>query len=87
MKNYNITFSRRSSTVELVSILFAVCALLFARLNKSIFAAIKTAWRWLFAPKTYFASDGEEGVTVNGLQFIGINLIAAAVCVLLSVSL
>ena len=86
MKNYNITFSRRSSTVELVSILFAVCALLFARLNKSTFAAIKSAWRWLFAPKTYFASDG-EGITVNGLQFIGINLIAAVVFLLLSVSL
>lgn len=86
MKNYNITFSRRSSTVELVSILFAVCALLFARLNKSTFAAVKSAWRWLFAPKTYFASDG-DGVTVNGLQFICINLIAAAVFLLLSISL
>ena len=86
MKNYNITFSRRSSTVELVSILFAVCALLFARLNKSTFAAIKAAWQWLFKPKTYFASDG-EGITVTGLQFIGINLIAAAVFLLLSVSL
>ena len=86
MKNYNITFSRRTSTVELVSILFAVCALLFVRLNKSIFAAIKSAWRWLFVPKTYFAGDG-DGVTVNGLQFICINLIAAAVFLLLSVSL
>ena len=86
MKNYNITFSRRSSTVELVSILFAVCALLFARLNKSTFAAIKAAWQWLFKPETYFASDG-EGITVNGLQIIGINLIAAAVFMLLSVSL
>lgn len=86
MKNYNITFSRRSSTADLVSILFAVCALLFARLNKSTFAAIKAAWQWLFKPKTYFASDG-EGITVNGLQFIGINLIAAAVFLLLSVSL
>lgn len=86
MNNYNITFSRRTSTAELVSVLFAVCALLFARLNKSIFAATKKAWSWLFAPKTYFASDG-DGVTVTGLQFIGINLIAAAVCVLLSVSL
>lgn len=86
MDNYNITFSRRTSTAALVSVLFALCAILFARLNKCIFAAIKAAWRWLFVPKTYFASDG-EGVTVNGLQFIGINLIAAAVCVLLSVSL
>ena len=86
MKNYNITFSRRTSTVELVSILFAVCALLFARLNKSTFAALKAAWRWLFAPKTYFAGDG-EGVTVNGLQFICINLIAAVVFLLLPVSL
>ena len=86
MKNYNITFSRRSSTVELVSILFAVCAILFARLNKSLFTVVKSAWRWLFAPKTYFAGDG-EGVTVNGLQFICINLIAAAVFLLLSVSL
>ena len=85
--NNSINISRRTSTAELISILFAVCALLFARLNKSIFAAIKTAWRWLFAPKTYFASDGEEGVTVNGLQLIGINLIAGVVCVLLSVSL
>lgn len=87
MDNYNIIFSRRPGTAELVSILFAVCALLFARLNKSTFAAIKAAWRWLFAPKTYFAGDGEEGVTVNGLQFIGINLLAAAVCMLLSISL
>lgn len=86
MKNCDITFSRRTSTAALVSVLFAVCAILFARLNKSIFAAAKTVWRWLFAPKTYFAGDG-EGVTVNGLQFIGINFIAAAVCVLLSVSL
>ena len=86
MDNYNIIFSRRPGTAELVSILFAVCALLFARMNKSTFAAIKAAWQWLFKPETYFASDG-EGVTVNGLQFIGINLIAAAVCMLLSVYL
>lgn len=86
MNNYNITFSRRTSTAELISIIFAVCALLFVRLKDKTFAAIKSAWRWLFAPKTYFASDG-DGVTVNGLQFIGINLIAAAVCVLLSISL
>lgn len=86
MNNYNIIFSRRPGTAELVSILFAVCALLFARLNKSIFAAIKAAWRWLFKPETYFASDG-EGITVNGLQIIGINLFAAAVFLLLSVSL
>ena len=85
--NNSINISRRTSTADLVSILFAVCALLFARLNKSIFAAVKNAWRWLFVPKTYFAGDGEEGVTVNGLQIIGINLIAAAVCLLLSISL
>ena len=84
--NNSINISHRTSTAELVSILFAVCALLFARLNKSTFAAIKAAWRWLFKPETYFASDG-EGITVNGLQIIGINLIAAAVFMLLSVSL
>lgn len=86
MNNNSINISRRTSTADLVSILFAVCALLFERLNKSIFAAVKSAWRWLFAPKTYFAGDG-EGVTVNGLQFICINLIAAAVFLLLSISL
>ena len=86
MNNYNITFSSRSSTAALVSVLFAVCAILFARMKDNTFAAIKSAWQWLFAPKTYFASDG-DGVTVNGLQFIGINLIAAAVCVLLSIAL
>ena len=84
--NNSINISRRTSTAELVSVLFAVCALLFVRLNKSTFAAIKAAWRWLFKPETYFASDG-EGITVNGLQIIGINLIAAAVFMLLSVSL
>ena len=84
--NNSINISRRTSTAELVSILFAVCALLFARLSKSTFAAIKAAWQWLFKPETYFASDG-EGITVNGLQIIGINLIAAAVFMLLSVSL
>lgn len=84
--NNIINISRRTSTADLVSILFAVCALLFARLNKSTFAAIKAAWQWLFKPETYFAGDG-EGVTVNGLQIIGINLIAAAVFLLLSVSL
>ena len=84
--NNSINISRRTSTADLVSILFAVCALLFARLKKSTFAAIKAAWQWLFKPETYFASDG-EGITVNGLQIIGINLIAAAVFMLLSVSL
>ena len=84
--NNSINISRRTSTAALISILFAVCALLFARLNKRTFAAIKAAWRWLFKPETYFASDG-EGITVNGLQIIGINLIAAAVFMLLSVSL
>lgn len=84
--NNSINISRRTSTAALVSVLFAVCAILFARLNKCIFAAAKAAWQWLFKPKTYFAGDG-EGVTVNGLQIIGINLIAAAVCVLLSISL
>ena len=84
--NNSINISRRTSTADLVSILFAVCALLFARLSKSTFAAIKAAWRWLFKPETYFASDG-EGITVNGLQIIGINLFAAAVFLLLSVSL
>ena len=86
MNNYNIIFSRRPGTAELVSILFAVCALLFARMNKSTFAAIKAAWQWLFKSETYFASDG-EGVTVNGLQIIGLNLITAAVCLILSISL
>ena len=84
--NNSINISRRTSTADLVSILFAVCALLFARLNKRTFAAIKAAWRWLFKSETYFGSDG-EGITVNGLQIIGINLIAAAVFMLLSVSL
>lgn len=84
--NNSINISRRTSTAELVSILFAVCALLFARLNKSTFAAIKAAWHWLFKPETYFASDG-EGITVNGLQIIGINIVTAAVLLLLSVSL
>ena len=81
----SINISSRTSTTELISIIFAVCALLFARLKDNTFAAMKSAWRWLFAPKTYFASDG-DGVTVNGLQLIGINLIAAAVCLLLSIS-
>ena len=84
--NNSVNFSRRSSTADLVSVLLAVCALLFARLNKSTFAAIKAAWQWLFKPETYFAADG-EGVTVNGLQIIGINLITAAVCLILSISL
>ena len=84
--NNSINISRRTSTADLVSILFVVCSLLFARLNKSIFAAVKSAWRWFFEPKTYFAGDG-EGVTVNGLQIIGINLIAAVLFLLLSVSL
>ena len=84
--NNSINISRRTSTADLVSILFAVCALLFSRLSKSTFAAIKAAWHWLFKPETYFASDG-EGITVNGLQIIGINLIAAVLFLLLSVSL
>lgn len=84
--NNSINILRRTSTADLLSILFAVCALLFARLNKSTFAAIKAAWQWLFKSETYFAGDG-EGITVNGLQIIGINLIAAAVFLLLSVSL
>ena len=84
--NNSINISRRTSTAALISVLFTVCALLFARLSKSTLAAIKAAWRWLFKPETYFASDG-EGITVNGLQIIVISVIAAAVFMLLAVSL
>ena len=55
----------------------------FIHFQSRTFAAAKSAWRWLFAPKTYFAADG-EGVTANGLQIIGINILAAAVCLVLS---
>lgn len=39
----SINISSRTSTTELISIIFAVCALLFARLKDNTFAAMKSA--------------------------------------------
>lgn len=87
----NISISNNASIFALFAALFALCALIIARVINDTFAALKVAAKWLKAvylwfitPKTYFASDG-DGVTVSGLQIVGINLIAFIACILLAI--
>ena len=89
--NNTLNVSNNASIFALFAALFALCALIIARVINDTFAALKVAAKWLKAvylwfitPKTYFASDG-DGVTVSGLQIVGINLIAFIACILLAI--
>lgn len=79
-----LTISRTTGTRALLAALFAVVALLAARTAKNALAGLKAACQWLQAQHEFFAQDGDP-IKCTGWQFVGYNIIAAAVGVLLSI--
>ena len=79
-----ITISRTTGTRALLTALIAVAALLIARTVKNALTAFKTARQWLHAQHIFYGQDGDP-IQCTGWQFVGYNIMAAVVAILLCV--
>lgn len=80
----NITITRTTGTRALLTALFAVVVLLVTRMAKNALAALKTSCQWLQARHSFYAQDGDP-IQCTGWQFIGYNIIAIVVALLLCI--
>ena len=80
----NITISRTTGTRALLTALFAVVLLLITRMAKNTLAAFKTIRQWLQAQHNFYGQDGDP-IQCTGWQFVGYNIIAAVVTILLCI--
>ena len=80
----NITISRTAGTRALLTALFAVTVLLIARMAENTLAGLKTARNWLLAQLSFYGKDGDH-IQCTGWQFVGYNIIAAIVAILLCI--
>lgn len=80
----NITIPRTAGTRALLTALFAVAVLLVTRMAKNALAGLKTARVWLQAQHSFYGKDGDP-IQCTGWQFVGYNIIAAAVTILLCI--
>lgn len=81
----NITISRTAGTRALLTVLFAVVVLLINRVAENALAAFKMAIHWLQSKHSFFAQDGDP-ISCTGWQFVGYNIMAAAVATLLCIA-
>lgn len=79
-----ITISRTTSTRALLTALFAVVVLLVSRTVKMPWQPLKTARQWLQSQHSFYGEDGDP-IKCTGWQFVGYNIIAAAVAILLCI--
>lgn len=79
-----IIISRTTSTRALLAALFAVVVLLVTRTVKNTLAAFKTARQWLQTQHSFCGEDGDP-IKCTGWQFVGYNIIAAVVAILLCI--
>lgn len=80
----NITISRTAGTRALLMALFTIVVLLFARTAENALATFKTARQWLHTKHSFYGQDGDP-IRCTGWQFVGYNIIAAVVVLLLSI--
>ena len=80
----NITISRTAGTRALLTALFAVAVLLIARVAENALTGLKMALQWLQAQHSFYGKDGDP-IQCTGWQFIGYNIIAAVVAILLCI--
>lgn len=80
----NITISRTTGARALLTALFAVIVLLVTRMAKNALTALKTACQWLQTKHNFYGQDGDP-IQCTGWQFIGYNIIAAVVALLLCI--
>lgn len=80
----NITISRTAGTRALLTALLTIVVLLVSRTVKNALTAFKTARQWLQAQHSFYGKDGDP-IRCTGWQFVGYNIIAAAVTILLCI--
>lgn len=80
----NITISRTTGTRALLTALFAVVVLLVTRTAENALVALKMARQWLQSQHSFYGQDGNP-IRCTGWQFIGYNIIAAVVAILLCI--
>ena len=80
----NITISRTAGTRALLAALIAVTVLLITRTVKNAMTAFKTVRQWLQARHSFYGKDGDP-IRCTGWQFVGYNIIAAVVAILLCI--
>ena len=80
----NITISRTAAPRALLTALFAVTVLLIARMAENALTGLKMARQWLQAQHSFYGQDGDP-IQCTGWQFVGYNIIAAVVAILLCI--
>lgn len=81
----NITISRTAGTRVLLTALFAVTVLLVNRMVNNALEGLKLSLQWLQAQHSFYGHDGDT-IQCTGWQFIGYNIMAAAVATLLCIA-
>ena len=80
----NITISRTAGTRALLAALLTIVVLLVARTAKNALTAFRMARQWLRAQHSFYGQDGDP-IQCTGWQFVGYNIIAAVVAILLCI--
>ena len=80
----NITISRTAGTRALLTALFAVTVLLIARMAENTLTGLKIARQWLQARHSFYGQDGDP-IQCTGWQFVGYNIIAVVIALLLCI--
>lgn len=81
---HNITISRTAGTRALLTALFAVTVLLITRVAKKALTGLKTARQWLQAQHSFYGNDGDP-IQCTGWKFVGYNIIAVVIALLLCI--
>lgn len=79
----SIIISRTTGARALLTVLFAV-VVLAARTAKNVLAGFKIVRQWLQARHEFYGQDGDP-IKCTGWQFVGYNILAAVVTVLLCI--
>ena len=80
----NITISRTAGIRALLAALLTIVVLLVARTVKNALTAFKTVRQWLRTQHSFYGQDGDP-ILCTGWQFVGYNIIAAIVAILLCI--
>ena len=80
----NITISRTAGTRALLTALIAVTVLLIARMAENVLTGLKTARQWLQTQHSFYGKDGDP-IQCTGWQFIGYNIIAVVIALVLCI--
>ena len=80
----NITISRTAGTRTLLAALLTIVVLLIARTVKNALTVFKTARQWLRTQHSFYGQDGDP-IRCTGWQFVGYNIVAAIVTILICI--